>query len=305
MNDILAGIDPLDLSVTALAWAADEAMRRGSRLRLLAALPPVHDRLPSDAFAHTGALRVRARSVLSNAQDIARRLQPSLSTVTELVDGEPAEVLREGTADAVLVVVGSRRLGRVAEVLSESSVSLPLTARADCPVVVVRAPEHITTYPPSLVVGVDGSPSCRAALALAVAEASLRRARLRAVWVWPRPVLPQENAAEGLTQRQRLLARSVAEWSDRHPDVEIVEDVLRGHPVEQLRLASRSALALVVGRRGRGGYTGMRVGSTVRGLLHHAECPLITVPPSPEPERFEGPVRREEPRFRTDGQVGV
>ncbi|MFF6772926.1 hypothetical protein ACFY8W_05115 [Streptomyces sp. NPDC012637] len=33
-----------------------------------------------------------------------------------------------------------------------------------------------------------------------------------------------------------------------------------------------------VGRRGRGGYTGTRVGSVVHGLPHRAHCPVITVP---------------------------
>ncbi|MGW4229466.1 universal stress protein [Streptomyces sp. NPDC004980] len=39
-----------------------------------------------------------------------------------------------------------------------------------------------------------------------------------------------------------------------------------------------TALAVVVGRRGHGGYTGMRLGSVAHGLLHRAECPVITVP---------------------------
>lgn len=43
MNDVLAGVDPRDLSIPALIWAADETARRGLRLRLVAAVPPVHD----------------------------------------------------------------------------------------------------------------------------------------------------------------------------------------------------------------------------------------------------------------------
>ncbi|WP_162603111.1 universal stress protein [Streptomyces sp. CS081A] len=124
----------------------------------------------------------------------------------------------------------------------------------------------------------DGSASCRAAVAFAVEEASLRGARLRVVRVRPRPVLAREDADEGLAGRRRLLAESVAGRAGRHPEVEVVEEVVGGHPVEQLALASRSALALVVGRRGRGGYPGMRLGSTVHGLLRHAECPVVTVP---------------------------
>ncbi|MFD6250071.1 universal stress protein [Streptomyces roseolus] len=118
-----------------------------------------------------------------------------------------------------------------------------------------------------------GSEQSRAAVAFAVREASLRDARLRAVWVRPRPLLAHEDTGTGLSERRRPLAESVAGWSEHHPDVPVLQDVLRGHPVEQLALAGRESLALVVGRTGRGGHTGMRLGSTLHGLLHHADCP--------------------------------
>ncbi|MGW6868323.1 universal stress protein [Streptomyces sp. NPDC054901] len=48
--------------------------------------------------------------------------------------------------------------------------------------------------------------------------------------------------------------------------------------MECLAAAAEYALALIVGRRGRGGYTGIRLGSVVHGLLHRANCPVITIP---------------------------
>ncbi|MFB7362559.1 universal stress protein [Streptomyces hydrogenans] len=285
MNDVLFGVDPADLSVPALVWAADEADRRHLRLRLVAAVPPVHDRLRYDALGHRTALRTRAESALADVEELVRRLHGTLPTLPELADGAPATVLLARAAGAVLAVVGSRRLGRTAELLGESSVVVPLTARAPCPVVVVRAPEHTEVRPPTLVVGVDGSEQSRAAVAFAVREASLRAARLRAVWVWPRPILAREDTEAGLSERRRLLAESVAGWTERYPDTVVDQGVVRGHPVEQLALAARDSLALVVGRTGRGGYTGMRLGSTVHGLLHHAACPVITVPSGPTGRR--------------------
>ncbi|MGW5780338.1 universal stress protein [Streptomyces sp. NPDC003863] len=278
MSDVLVGIDPRDLSVPALVWAADESERRGARLRLVAAVPPVHDRLAYGATGHQSSLRIRGESALANAEDLVQELHSGLWTATELVDGTPAAVLYERTRGTALAVVGSRRLGRAAEALSEGSVVVPLTARAHCPVVVIREPEHTAVHPPLVVVGVDGSRDCRAAVAFAAAEASLREARLMAVWVWPRPLLARGDESEGLAEHRRLLAESVAGCAERHPDVDIEQVIMRGHPVEELTRASREALAVVVGRRGRGGYSGMRLGSTVHGLLHHAACPVITVP---------------------------
>lgn len=278
MSDVLVGVDPRELSVSALVWAADEAARRETRLRMVVAVPPSHERLPYAVMAHQSSLRVQAASALANAQDLVRELHHGLRTATELVDGPPAAVLRDRTPGAALAVVGSRRLGRTAEVFSESSVVVPLAARAACPVVVIREPEHTAVHPPLIVVGVDGSADCRAAVAFAVAEASLREARLMAVWVWPRPLLSRADENEELAARRRLLAEAVAGCAERYPDVKLEQVIMRGHPVEQLTHVSREALAVVVGRRGRGGYTGMRLGSTVHGLLHHAECPVITVP---------------------------
>ncbi|WP_073813289.1 universal stress protein [Streptomyces sp. CB02261] len=278
MNDILLGVDPREQSVPALVWAADEAVRRGLALRLVVAVPPSHEGFRYDALAHQSALRIRAESAIASAEDLVRELHGGLRIATERVNGVPAAVLRDMAPHAAVVVVGSRRLGRAAEVFSESSVVVPLTARAACPVVVVRVPEQNAVHPPTLVVGVDGSESSQAAIAFAVEEASLREARLRAVWVWPHPVLAHDGRDEGLAERRRLLAESVAGWAERYPDVAISQEVLRGHPVEQLALASQESLALIVGRRGRGGYSGMRLGSTVHGLLHRAMCPVITVP---------------------------
>ncbi|WP_063759027.1 universal stress protein [Streptomyces globisporus] len=302
MNDILLGVDPREQSVPALVWAADEAARRGLALRLVVAVPPAHEGFRYDALAHQSALRIRAESAIAHAEDLVRELHGGLRIATERVNGVPAAVLHDMAAHAALVVVGSRRLGRAAEVFSESSVAVPLTARADCPVVVVRAPEHTAVHPPTLVVGVDGSESARAAVAFAVEEASLRGARLRAVWVWPPSVLARDDLDEGVAERRRLLAESVAGWAERYPDVAVSQEVLRGHPVEQLALASQESLALIVGRRGRGGYSGMRLGSTVHGLLHRAMCPVITVPLPQHEGRTGDLARADRSRSRTTGR---
>ncbi|MGW2613502.1 universal stress protein [Streptomyces sp. NPDC001500] len=277
-DEVIVGIDPRRRPDPALAWAVDEAVRRRSPLRLVVAVPPLTGGQHVDAPWRRTMLRVEGESALAAAAATVRALHAEVPLTTELLDGMPSVMLCRKAAQARMVVVGSRRLSRPEELLSAGSVAVPVSAQADCPVVVVREPEHAGERRPHLVVGVDGSESSRAAVEFAVDEAALHGAALRAVWVWRRPVVSFGDEAAGLAERNRLLSETVAGWADAYPDVEITREVVRGHPVEELALASVGALVVVVGRHGRGGYSGMRLGSVVHGLLHRAECPVITVP---------------------------
>ncbi|MHB6904702.1 universal stress protein [Streptomyces sp. DB-54] len=75
-----------------------------------------------------------------------------------------------------------------------------------------------------------------------------------------------------------LLSETVAGRTATYPEVVVHQEVLLGHPVEELAKASAHARCLVVGTRGRGGFTGMLLGSVSQGMLHYAQCPVIAVP---------------------------
>ncbi|MFI2368003.1 universal stress protein [Streptomyces sp. NPDC018833] len=277
-DEILIGVDPREQSVPALAWAADEAVRRGLSLRLVLSVPPLHDTQHVDTEPHRTARRARAETALATASEAVRALHPNLPMTTELLDGVPATTVCREAARACMVVLGSRRLSRWEEILSTGSVVVPVSAQAECPVVVVREPEYIAEERPYLVVGVDGSEGSAAAVAFAFEEARLRHAAVWAVWAWHRPFAGLADDTDTAREQQRLLNEFLEPWQRKYPELEVTGDVLLGHPVERLSLASARALAVVVGRRGRGGYTGMRLGSVAHGLLHRAECPVITVP---------------------------
>ncbi|WP_406143314.1 universal stress protein [Streptomyces sp. NBC_01012] len=288
-QQILVGIDPNDPSVPMLTWAADEAERRGLPLRLLLAVPPVHDTQQRESTPQHISRREQGGEALAAARDTVLRHTPRARVSTELLDGQPAVALCRRTVGPIrMIVVGSRGLSRAAEILSARSVAVPLSAQAHCPVVVVKSPEHTARHPARLVVGVDGSASSREAAKFAFEEADARHASVHAVWVWPRPLIEFGGGEAGLEERTRRLGEVVAECSTGHPGVSLTQEVRRGHPVEELARAASDALAVVVGRRGFGGYTGMRLGSVVHGLLHRAECPVITVPGEPSQARGRG-----------------
>ncbi|MFI8100770.1 universal stress protein [Streptomyces sp. NPDC086023] len=277
-RDILVAIDPVRDWHLPLAWAADEAHLRHLPLRLVLAVPPRHEVHHADDTPRQTALRRAGAERLGQAREWVRDRHPELAVTEDLRGGFPAPVIAGVAGHARMVVLGSRHLGRVAEVLSAGALVVPVTARAPCPVVVVGDAAHTTQQPPYIVAGVDGSAASVTALRFAFDEADLHGAAVRAVSAWQPPVLAL-HGEEGAVRAQRaLLAEATAGLAGTYPDVRLTHEVPVGHPVEELARAAEHALAVVVGRRGRGGYTGMRVGSTVHGLLHRAHCPVITVP---------------------------
>ncbi|GAA2269384.1 universal stress protein [Kitasatospora cystarginea] len=278
---IVLGVDALDRGPLTAAWAADEAARRHLPLRLLHVIAPrFRDPRGYDESFHAELWRA-GHQLVEKAASLALERHPELEVSTDVVDGNAGHVLVRESAHAELVVLGSRRLSRLEEMLSAHSVTVPVSARAECPVAVVREAEHVTEDPPYVVVGVDGSPSSAAAVDWAFGLAARRGAALRALWVWhPLPFLPVDEDAT-LQRLRGMLYEATSGQSERYPEVELLQEVVRGHPVEELGRASTHALALVVGRRGHGGFTGMWLGSVPHGLLHRAHCPVITVPSPP------------------------
>ncbi|MFD3992996.1 universal stress protein [Streptomyces sp. NPDC058583] len=277
-HDIVVGIDPVKNWHLALAWAADEAHLRGMGLRLVVAVPPQHDTQHVDDTPRHLAQRRAGTEALRTALAWADDRQPAVKTTSSLLDGFPAGALAGLSHEVGMIVLGSRHLSRTEEFLSAGSLVVPVTAKARCPVVVVGDAEHITQETPYLVVGVDGSEFSRVALAWAFEEADLRRCALRAMAVWQPPALSLHSGDTLFHAERRLLSETTAGWVEQYPDVRLTHEVSIGSPVETLADAAEHALAVVIGRRGRGGYTGMRVGSVVHGLLHRAHCPVITVP---------------------------
>ncbi|MDW4909230.1 universal stress protein [Streptomyces sp. ADMS] len=280
---IVAGIDPDPGKRMALAWAADEADRR--RLPLLLVLA---QNVPTSGYRPMGgrpsweewnqALHATGDRVLKEAVAYVESRHPRVRVSGLLAEGHPAWVLREQAQHATEVVLGSWHLSALQELFTSAAVALPLIAHAPCPVVVVPESEHITQQPPYFVVGVDGSPQSAAAVDFAFEEAALRGAVLRALYVWHPPLLGVLDEDAAVQECRRLLSETVAGRTAAHPEVELHHEVVQGHPVQVLAKASEHALGLVVGTRGHGGFTGMLLGSVSQGVLHHARCPVITVP---------------------------
>jgi nucleotide-binding universal stress UspA family protein len=72
---------------------------------------------------------------------------------------------------------------------------------------------------------------------------------------------------------QETVARAVdAADADR-----VSQHVVMGHPAKVLLDAAADASLLVVGSRGRGGFTGVLLGSVSQYVVARAACPVVVV----------------------------
>ncbi len=139
-----------------------------------------------------------------------------------------------------------------------------------------------------VVVGVDGSGSSRDAIRFAVDEARLRQTTVKAVYAWQSPLVmgfqyipPDLIDPEALDRHAReIVEAAVVEAGAPPDDVEIDACAVEGPPASVLIDASRDADLLVLGSRGRGGFSGLLLGSVGQQCVHHAVCPVVIVRPA-------------------------
>ncbi|GGW77343.1 universal stress protein [Streptomyces lucensis JCM 4490] len=147
-----------------------------------------------------------------------------------------------------------------------------------------------------IVVGVDGSEPSLRAVDWAAEEAVLRGAPLRLVYasLWERyegALLAQELGRPA----EEVMARDVVGVAEQRvrtgrPGVPVTTDVLPEEPESGLVRESRTALAVVLGVRGRGGVAEALLGSVGVTVAGHAHCPVIVVRGGPEPAGARGRV---------------
>jgi nucleotide-binding universal stress UspA family protein len=130
-----------------------------------------------------------------------------------------------------------------------------------------------------IVVGVDGSDASRRALRRAAEEAGAHGATLEVLWAWS--LLDQETGVAFDPHRGEASVRAAIEklvtdelGEHRPPLVMRPENDL---PARALVAAAEGAWLVVVGSRGRGGVTGLLLGSVSSHLAHHAPCPVLIV----------------------------
>ncbi len=285
---VVVGTDGSDQSLQAVEWAATEAALHGAALRIVsvpALLPRMSWRQRPQGTPDTVAdMIVRSHEhALAWAAGRAAELEPGLAVETALLPGRPAPALAEAAAGAKMLAVGSRGQGGFAALLL-GSVSRYVATRVDCPVAVVRE-ENMAVHR-EVVVGVRDLDQ-PAAIGFAFEEASLRKARLRAVHAWqlflPEMRLtgterPGASAEDVTPEAAEWLTGLLSFWREKYPEVDVIEDVVHASPGRVLASSSARADLIVLGRNTSDDPAHLGADPVIHAVLNHAHGPVVIVP---------------------------
>jgi nucleotide-binding universal stress UspA family protein len=143
---IVVGVDGSEHGAAALRWAESEARLRGGTLAAVHAWTFT----PPTAIAEPGLIPVAATDLMDDLTFERQAAENALDAALEdalggaagdvervLSEGSPADVLVHESANAALVVVGSRGRGGIRGALL-GSVSQHVAQHSRCPVVIVR-----------------------------------------------------------------------------------------------------------------------------------------------------------------------
>ncbi|MPY80384.1 MAG: universal stress protein [Actinophytocola sp.] len=288
---VVVGVDGSQPALRAVRWAAREAVGHGVGLRVVHAIG-VPEFFPGGAISPSTELfhllEQDSEGVLREAELAAEDAVPGVDVSSESTTDPPVIALIEASTSARSIVLGESGRGTFTGLLLGST-TVTLAAHAHCPVIAVRGDVDRAADAP-VVVGVDGSELSEHAVGCAFEQAAFRGVRLVAMHAYTdsdaKAVFSEarmEHDWEPLDQaEERVLAERLAGWTERYPDVTVERDLVRSKPRERLLKWSESACLVVVGSRGRGGFSGLLLGSTSQALLHHAHCPVLVVRAHPE-----------------------
>jgi nucleotide-binding universal stress UspA family protein len=278
---ILAAVDGSSESDAALRWAIAEAASRDTPITLMHVIAPVvvtwpvrnlqgsYNRWQEDNAAH----------VVELAKKAVQAAGPNLSVQTKVLHGGVATELVDASRGATMTVVGSRGLGAIGgSVLG--SISRALLHYGHGPAAVVRAGGGEVDRSAPVLLGIDGSPASEAATALAFDEASRRGVGLVALHAWSDvgvfPALGEDWRAYE-QEGHEVIGERLAGWQEQYPDVPVTRRIVCDRPAHWLLDGAAQAQLVVLGSRGRGGFSRMLLGSVSTTVAEGSMTPVIVV----------------------------
>lgn len=280
---VIVGVDGSDAGRSALDWAVEVSSRERRPLSIIGALDPLPTSYSTDLALpreFVDAVSAGVSNVVHASVSEARRRAGEVQVDGRIMSGPASAVLIRASAEAALTVVGTRGLSGV-QGLFLGSVSVTVAAHATSPVAVIAGPPGVGP----VVTGIDGSARSERVLDAALHHATTLGARLVVVHSWTdlsteairdydvdsaRLFKAAEDARAQIEQRVNRLA-------EQYPDVEVDLVIAAVGAAQRILETAVDAQLIVIGSRGRGGFTGLLLGSTSQAVLHGAKRPVLIV----------------------------
>ena len=269
---VLVGTDGSTTAQGAVRWAAELCTGVDAELVIATAWTPPFAEVDPDTYAK----RLEdARHVLDE-QWCAPAREAAADYRAQVLEGDPRDLLLKGAAEenADLVVVGPRGAGGHPRSLDLGSVTHHLIHHTDRPLAAI--PARVRTAPAErILVGVDGSAGSARAVEWCAEYAARLAAEVIAVYAAEPSAARDARIGESgahdepeswIAPLHTAGLRSRALVVEQDPVTGLIEAGIR----EQAGL-------LVVGARGRGGFTGLRLGSTAWKIMHRSGSPVVLV----------------------------
>ena len=288
MARIVVGTDGSASGDEAIRFAAVEAAASGAVLEIVHVWPEpptvTSGAVGAPQYVNSKPGEGNAEAMIAQAAAIAAAVAPDVTVDNAPMAGDTVEVLVDASADADLLVVGSRGRGGLKSLVL-GSVSHGVLQHAKCPVAVVH---HPSTSGGPVVVGADGTEQGNGAVRYAAQAAARHKTFLHIVHAWhvsmPVALGPMAVAAPAMVDSvavheaaDSVVDRARAVAGETVPGLEITGSADEGIAIEVLEAASKGATMVVVGSHGRGDLAALVMGSTSHGLIRGAACPVVCV----------------------------
>jgi len=251
----------------AVAWGVARALRQPEGARVLRIVRVVDDALAVDTAEKEDWLHLATSEIADLAASL-RDEHPDLEIATDVLHGEPGEVLAGLAGEGVLLVIGGEN-GHTDEYWYSARMGARVSGMADGPVAVIPVGDDRERS--GVMVAVDDSAAATEVCRFAAQLATERGEALHAVHVGVR--------THDVATDQEILDRIVAPVVEEFPDLDVETHLESGGTVGALLRRARDRSVVVTGSRRIGAVRRLFLGSVSHALVTNAWCPTIVVPP--------------------------
>jgi nucleotide-binding universal stress UspA family protein len=284
-GSIVVGVDGSPDADRAVQWAAEQAALERRPLVVFAAVSPTPAMVgswPGPVYVYPAEeLLESAQAVADQAASLAVAHRPGIAPQTAIAAVDSRTALTDLSADAHLLVLGSRGRGRVSSKLL-GSVGASVTKHAECPVVVCRPGTHLRVKN-GVLVGADGTAESLPVIDFAFRQASLRSQPLTVLHSFFDVVAtvtgPSQADDDPDAEPHRLVvAESIAGFRERYPEVHVNVHVARGFADDTLATVADVHDLVVVGRHPVDSVTRRLWGAVATAVLERSHTTIAVVP---------------------------